>query len=149
MSSLKTNDYPLTKSVITMFPVINLYVTDVTVLYSLLSFVTDQSTKRNVPTPSRIFDQSLYVKAYNNVSSMNMNTFVCLGGFHQLMSFLGFTACLMEGSSLWEARENVYIPVIARHTFSGKAFARAIRGHMLCASVVWSLLLEESCGRFS
>ena len=63
MTSLKTNDHPLTKSVITMLPLINLHATDTTALYSLLSFVTDQSSTLNVPTPSTTFDQPLYVKA--------------------------------------------------------------------------------------
>ena len=89
MSSLKTNDHPPTKSVTTTLPVINLHATDTTALYSLLAFVTDQSSKLNVPTPSTTFDQPLYVKAYNIVSSMNMNILVRLGGFHQLMTFLG------------------------------------------------------------
>ena len=49
----------------------------------------------------------------------------------------------MEESGLCAALENVYAPVTVGHVFSGKAFACAIRGHMLCASVVLSLLLEE------
>ena len=88
MSSFKTNYRPLKKSVITVLPVINLHATDTTVLYSFLSFVTDKSSKLNVPTPSITFDQPLYVKAYNIVSSMNMNIYVRLGGFHQLMSWM-------------------------------------------------------------
>ena len=66
---------------------INLYATDTAALYSLLSFVTAQSSKFNVPTPSKKFGQPFYLKAYNIVLSMNMNIFVCFGGFHQLMSF--------------------------------------------------------------
>ena len=49
----------------------------------------------------------------------------------------------MEGSGLPAALENVYAPVTVGHKFSGKAFAHAIRGPMLCASAVLSLLLEE------
>ena len=41
MSSLKRNNHPLTKSVITMLPLINLHATDKTTSYSLLSFVSD------------------------------------------------------------------------------------------------------------
>ena len=73
---------------------------------------------------------------------MNMNIFVRPGDFHQLMSFLGSIGCLMEGSGLRAALKNVYAPVTVGHMFSGKTFAGAIRGHMLCASAV-SLLLEE------
>ena len=139
MSSLKTNDHPLTKSIITMLPVKNLHATDSTALYSLLSFV----SKLNVPFPSITFDQPLYVKACNIVSSMNMNIFLGLVGFHQFMSFLGSIGCLMEGSGLRAALENLYAPVTVGLMFSGKAFTREIRGQILCASVVLSLLLEE------
>ena len=96
----------------------------------------------SVSTPSITFDQPLHVKAYNIVSSMNMNIFVRLGGF-QLTSFLGSIGYLMEGSGLRAALENVYAPATVGHMFSGKAFARAIRGHMLCASAVLSPLIEE------
>ena len=73
---------------------------------------------------------------------MNKNIFVRLGGFHQLMSFLRSIGCLMEGSGLRAALENVYAPVTVGHIFSGKDFARAVSGHMLCASAVLSLLEE-------
>ena len=49
----------------------------------------------------------------------------------------------MEGSGLCAGLGNVYAPVTVGHMFSGRVFARAIRGHMLCASAVLSLLLEE------
>ena len=133
MSSLKRHDHPLTKSVIT---VINLHATDTTALYSLLSFVTDQSSKLNVPTPSITFDQPLYVKAYNIVSSMNINIIVRLGGFHELMSFLGSIGCLMERSGLHAALENVHAPVTVDHMFSGKAFICAIHGLMCFSSFI-------------
>ena len=51
---------------------------------------------------------------------MNMNIFVRLGGFHQFMSFLGSIGCLMEGSGLRTALENIY-PITVGHMFSGKA----------------------------
>ena len=41
MSDLSTNQ-PLSKSVVTMLPIINLPATDMTALYSLLSFVSDK-----------------------------------------------------------------------------------------------------------
>ena len=66
-----------------------------------------------------------------------------LPAINQLMSFLRSIEPLMEGSGLCAALENVYAPVTVGHMFSGKAFARAIHGHMLCPSAVSSLLLEE------
>ena len=121
---------------------INLHAADTTSLYSLLWFVTDQSSKLNVPTPSITFDQPMYGKAYNIVLSMNMNMFVRLGLPSTYESFR-VHCMLMEESGLCAALENVYATVTVGHMFSGKAFARAICGHMLCASAALSLPLEE------
>ena len=54
-----TKYHPVTKSVITMPSVVNLHATDATALYSLLSFVTDQTSKLNVPSPSITIYQPL------------------------------------------------------------------------------------------
>lgn len=104
MSTVAT-DQPLTKYFVTMLPIINLPATDRTALHSLLSFVSEQCSKLDVPTPTITFDQPLYVKAYEIVLSANMNIFVRLGGFHQLMSFLGSIGCLTEESGLRVALE--------------------------------------------
>ena len=93
--------------------------------------------------PCATFDQQLYVLAYDIVSSKNMDIFVRLGGFHQIMSFLGSIGLLMGGSGLRSALETVYAPVTVGHMFTGKAYPRAIRGHLLCASAIMSLILEE------
>ena len=93
--------------------------------------------------PCVTFDQRLYVKAFEIVSSMKMRIFVCLGGFHQLMSFLGLIGKVMEGLGLGTALEIVYTPVTVSHLFSGKAYARAVRGHLLCASALQLILLKE------
>ena len=72
-----------------------------------------------------------------------MKVFVRLGGFHQLISFLGSIGKVMEGSGLRSALETIYSPVTVGHMFTGKAYSRAVRGHILCASAVQSLILEE------
>ena len=72
-----------------------------------------------------------------------MEIFVRLGGFHQLMSFLGSIGSLMEGSGLRGALETVYVPLTVGQLMTGKAYTRAVRGHMMSASAVLSLLLEE------
>jgi len=100
---------PQTKSIVTMLPIINLSATDLNALYSLLTFVTEQSSKHNLPMPAITFDQPLYIKAYEIASSMNMKIFVRLGGFHQLMSYLGSIGHSMEGSGLRNALETVCI----------------------------------------
>ena len=48
----------------------------------------------------------------------------------------------MEGSGLRRALETVYVPLTVGHMMTRKAYARAVRGHMMSASAVLSLLLE-------
>ena len=72
-----------------------------------------------------------------------MNVFLRLGGFHQLMSFLGSIGTLMEGSGLKIALETIYAPVTVGHMMTGKAYARAIRGHFLSTVSVLSIVLDE------
>ena len=49
------------------------------------------------------------------------------------MSFLGSTGSLMEDSGLRAALESVYAQLTVGHMFSGKAYACALPGYMLCA----------------
>ena len=102
MSKVSSNEV-LPKSIVTMLPIINLHATDMNALYSLLSFISDQCRKRNVVNPPAVtFDQPWYVKVCEIVLSMNTNIIVRLGGFHQLMSFLGSIGCFTEGSGLYK-----------------------------------------------
>ena len=61
------------------------------------------------------------LKHFEIKSSTGMNMFVCLGGFHQSMSFPGSTGCRMEGNDERSTIESVYVPLAAGHLFSGKA----------------------------
>ena len=79
------------------------------------------------------------VKAHNNISFMNKDIFVGLGGFYQLM-FLRLIGCLLEGSGLSTVSENIYTLITVTHMLTGKSIARAVPGHILCAAVLTSLL---------
>lgn len=59
-----------------------------------------------------------------------------LGSFHQLISFLGSIGCIMKRSGLREALETVCTPLIVVHMLTEKAYACAIRGHMLSAAAL-------------
>ena len=131
------------KSRVSMLPIIDLHATDPTALYSLLLFLKEQCKKLNIKVPCITFDQQLYIKAYEIVQSKKLGVFVRLGGFHQLMSFLGSIGNLMDGSGLKQALETVYAPATVGHMFTGKAFSRSVRGHVLCASAVQLILIEE------
>ena len=130
----------LEESHISLLPIIDLHANDPSALYSLLLFVTEQCKILDVDMPRVTFDQQLYGKAFEIVSSMKMRIFVSLGGFHQLMSYLGSIGKVTEGSGLGTALKTVYTPVTVSHMFSGKAYAR---GHLLCASAVQLILLKE------
>ena len=106
-----------------MLPVINLPATDFNALYSLLSFIVIQSEKLQLGMPCVTLDQQLYFIAYEIAASNKMNVFIRIGGFYQLMSFLGAIGTLMEGSGLKTALETVYAFVTVNNMFSGKAIS--------------------------
>ena len=56
---------------------------------------------------------------------------------------MGSIGSSMEGSGLRWALETVYAPVTVGHMMTGKAYTRVARGHMMSASTVLSLLLQE------
>ena len=69
---------------------------------------------------------------------------VCrLGGFHLLMSFLGSIGSLMSGSGLEEVLEQLYATNVIVHIISGKAFARAVRGHLIVHAALQKMIMEE------
>ena len=119
--SVKADAQPLEKSVVKILPVINLSATNMTALHSLLCFVVEQSKNSKLPTHSITSDQPLYVKTYEIAMSNKMDVFIQRGGFHQLMSFLGYIGSLMEGSGLRRALETVYVQLTVGHMMTGKA----------------------------
>ena len=69
-----------------------------------------------------------------------------LGGFHNLISFLGSIGHLMSGTGLQELLEVIFTGNTVPHIISGKAYARAVRGHFLIDAVLHTLLLSKVCG---
>ena len=69
---------------------------------------------------------------------------VCrLGGFHLLMSFLGSIGSLMSGSGLEEVLEQLYATNVIAHILSGKAYVRAVRGHLIVHAALQKMIMEE------
>lgn len=60
-----------------------------------------------------------------------------------MIILLGSIGCIKERSGLTEALETVYAPLTVVHVLTGKDYACAIRGHMLSAAAVLSLIFEE------
>lgn len=70
-----------------------------------------------------------------------MDISVHLGG--QSMCFLGSVDCITEGSGLSEALEPRYAPLTVVHMLTWKHYGRALRGAMLLAASLLSLVFEE------
>ncbi|CAG2195139.1 unnamed protein product [Mytilus edulis] len=66
-----------------------------------------------------------------------------LGPFHTEMSFLGSIGNLMSNTGLKEMLELIYAPNAVTHILSGKAVARAFRGHMLVDTALYCLLIAD------
>ncbi|KAK7100728.1 hypothetical protein V1264_023624 [Littorina saxatilis] len=60
------------------------------------------------------------------------------------MSFLGCIGHLMGGSGLQKLLEFVFAPNAVSHMLSGKAIARAVRGHLLVESVLNALITSAT-----
>jgi hypothetical protein len=119
-----------------------------TCIYSTLKFVSEQAKRYNA-TPIVTFDQPLWWKALTIVlnepqTSDIKRTVLRLGGFHTQMSFLGCIGHLMAESGLQEILELVYAKNAVVHMMSGKAIARAIRGHCLVDAALKALLVRDT-----
>ena len=128
---------------IRMLPIIDMNPNDTTCLYSTLLFVEKQARLLNMETACITFDQPLWLKAVEITTSNQMNVVCRLGAFHTIMSFLGSIGTIMEGSGLTEALESVYGSVAVSHMLTGKAVARAIRGHLMIESALTVMLLQN------
>ena len=142
MQHVSRGAYPR-KSHITLLPIIDLNPSDYSCIYSVLLYIESQAKMFNIPTPCITFDQPLYIKAMEIILAKEMNIVCRLGGFHTLMSFLGSVGDLMAGSGIEEALQEVYGSNAVSHMMSGKAIARALRGHILIDCALKMLLIEE------
>ncbi len=69
-----------------------------------------------------------------------------LGSFHVMMSFLGSIGSLMSGSGLKEVLQVAYADNAVTHMLSGKAIARAIRGHLLVYAALYAMIASHALG---
>ncbi|VDI53446.1 Hypothetical predicted protein [Mytilus galloprovincialis] len=119
-------------------------------IYTTLHFVCKEA-KQNKCTPILTFDQPLYWKAMmivqNEPTTSSLKSLVLkLGGFHAEMSFVGSIGYLMSGSGLMNIFETVYASTAVSHMLSGKAIARAVRGHFLLDTALTALILSNIYG---
>ncbi|XP_045211013.2 uncharacterized protein LOC123562441 [Mercenaria mercenaria] len=136
------------KSTTTFLSMIGMPPSDLSCITSTLHFVAKVSRTYDV-TPVLTFDQPLFQKATYILdtvqpSSPIKNVVLRLGGFHTQMSFLGCIGHLMSGSGLREVLETVYSSNAVVYMLTGKAVARAVRGHFMVDTALHTLLLSSA-----
>jgi len=109
--------------------------------HTTLLFVTDKAKKFNETVPCVTFDQPLYIKALHISRTANLNIVCRLSGFHTLMNFLGAVGFVMR-----DLLGLLYGCITVETIMSGKAFARAIRGHFIVHDALVQLLLQHVIG---
>ena len=136
------------KSSVMFLPMINMNPGDVTCVYSTLKYIQEHAHRHDV-TPIVTFDQPLWWKALmiivtEPVGSDLSDIVLRLGGFHTEMSFLGCIGHLMAASGLQELLELIYAPIAVVHMLTGKAIARAVRGHLIVDAALNALVLAKT-----
>ena len=124
-------------------PIINLNSSDESCIFSTLVFIENQAKTLNIPTACVTFDQPLYIKAFEIAEAKKMKIVLRLGGFHMLMSFLGETGTVMKGSGLQEVMETIYAGNTVNYMMDGKAYAGAVRCHLIIDAVLHEILLKK------
>ena len=126
------------KSSVQFLPMIDMDPSNLTCIYSTLSFIVDHTKRYNL-IPIITFDHPLWWKALlivlNEPGDSDMKSIVLrLGGLHIQMSFLRCIGHIMAGSRLQDVLELVYAKNAVVHMLSGKAIVQAIRGNFLVDS---------------
>ncbi|CAG2250738.1 unnamed protein product [Mytilus edulis] len=146
MQTVQEGPYP-GESSIHFLPMIDLNPSDISCIFSTLSFICKEANRLQV-TPSITFDQPLYWKAlmilHNEPRESPLKSVVLrLGGFHMQMSFLGCIGHTMQSSGLYELLENIYASNTIEHMMSGKSVSRAVRGHSIIDCALYIMLLSK------
>jgi len=130
-----------------MLPIIDLKPSDESCIYFSLLYVIEKMSRLNKQAVACVtFDKPLYIKAVDIATAANLNVVCCLGGFHTLMNFLDAIGYVMKGSGIEELLGLLYGPSTVDHVMSGKAFARALRGHFIVHNCLVLLLLQYVVG---
>lgn len=147
MQAIHSGEFP-GKSAVVFMPIIDMDPTDMSCIYLTLDFISQQAKKYGA-TPVVTFDQPLWWKAFSIIhaeptGSDLKSIIVRLGGLHLQMSFLGCIGDLMAGSGLEEVLGKVYANNAVKHMLSGKAIARAMRGHFLVNAALNTVLVANA-----
>ena len=137
----------LTPSDIKFYPPVPLDPSSYEAVYSTLSFVSQEVKKQRLCCTSLTFDQPLYWKATEIIADKAPefeNIHLKLGGFHQLMSFMGASCKVMEDSGLFELWSTVYKENSIPKMLHGKAYSRCLRAMLLTDSALHYAMLHSN-----
>ena len=102
--------------------------------------------KQRICCTGLTFDQPLYWKA-SEIEEDKSPEFdkihLKLGGFHQLMSFMGAGCKLMEDAGLFQLWSTVYKENSIPKMLEGKAYSRCLRACLLTDSALHYMLLQQ------
>ena len=114
-------------------------------IYSTMAFVKEQIKRKGICCTSLTFDLGIYWKA-SEIKEDVSPEFDCihlkLGGFHQLMSFMGAGCKLMEDAGLKEVWSTVYKENSIPKMMEGKAYTRCLRACLLTDTALHFSLLS-------
>ena len=149
MQAVHTGVHPGQSSVF-LLPMIDMNSSDPTCIYSTLTFLSERAKQYNAKVIIT-FGKPLWWKALTIIESQpegsDLRQIVLrMGGFHTLMSFLGSIGNIMSASGLRSVLQLVYAENTVTHMLSGKAYDRAIRGHLLVDAALNTLLAERILG---
>ena len=114
-------------------------------IFSTLSFLSNFAHKNNQPTIVA-FEQPLYWKGSQIIiesSDLLVNEItLMLGNFHTILNLLGCMGKLMDGTGLSTILAEIYGQSNVNQMMSGKAYSRALRGHLIVDQVLSVLLCD-------
>lgn len=133
------------RTAIVPLPFINSPPSDLDTLYTALKYASEDSSTLGLTACLVTMDQPLCLKSREIVAAnapLLNNIEMILGGFHMLMSFLGSIGRIMAGSGLKDLLCCVFAPNWVDKMLSGKAYSRAVRGHLLVQATLAQIIQE-------
>ncbi|KAF7998623.1 hypothetical protein HCN44_011031 [Aphidius gifuensis] len=121
--------------------------TDYLAIHTALCYAVEHAKKNGQIFVFVTFDQPLYKIARDILTGLEndsmQHVFIRLGGFHIILSALGAVAYPMTDSGIAELFSVVYAPQTVKHLLDGKAYARAMRAHILAYTALGKLICDK------
>ncbi|KAJ8672056.1 hypothetical protein QAD02_003315 [Eretmocerus hayati] len=130
-------------SYILCLPFITQPPSNLTTLNTAAHYAISEAHKVGMKTPILTMDQPLHWKFRCILAQGLLEAVARLGGFHLLMSFKGATCFIMDGSGLDDLWSTAYAPESIKKMFTGHAFSRALRAHIISLTAMASEICKK------